>query len=614
MPTLSPAVVTGLLLAALSHLKALGFSAPSANAVLKATSASRTTAYKAKGAVEAALPDLLGSVGRPQKPTPVVDPDRQLRLARKVVDYIIEHPGSIAGSSLRHRYSSGYHLFVLEQCEDGDLPLLTISEETRVPMGTLRGWLRGEKLRVELPKNAATARSPSTRHIETVVTEYGAWEGDFKAFCAHLWYHLRIPFSRDTLDDILVAYDLRPPKKRRKSAADASAWRGSFETFFPNAQWMGDGCEITVDLLDKTVKVNLELLVDTHSGAFTGASIRSTEDATAVTEAFQDGKEAAGEAPIAMLLDNKPSNHSKTVLDALGDTLLMRSRPFVPTDKPHVEGAFGLFKQEAPPMELSGDTVEQIAAEVARLMVITWARAANHRPRVDRQGKSRADIFFGPAPTDEEKAAAEKALRERKRKQDLARQTKARRQDPVARAALDDAFERLGLEDPDGHLKLRIVSFPLDSILEGIAIFEGRKKAGTLPKGVDGRYLRGIVKNVTEEREGWEIAEALLRERILARDRMLRFLGTQQEEIDEEVEESDDLIKRYVSKAMDANRTIDRTFWLLATADVILEEPDVDHRNKLRLAARRIHTYYAVDSGVRLAAVRLLFAKVVPTS
>ena len=100
-------------------------------------------------------------------------------------------------------------------------------------------------------------------------------------------------------------------------------------------------------------------------------------------------------------------------------------------------------------------------------------------------------------------------------------------------------------------------------------MFEGKKKAGTLPDGVDARYLRGIVKNLAEEREGWEIAEALLRERLLARDAMLEHLGRQRDLLEEDADDPEDLVKGYAAKAIQAKRGIDRTFWLLAAADVI---------------------------------------------
>jgi hypothetical protein len=54
--------------------------------------------------------------------------------------------------------------------------------------------------------------------------------------------------------------------------------------------------------------------------------------------------------------------------------------------------------------------------------------------------------------TPEQYEAACAALRDRLRKQELARQTRAARRDPVIAALLDDAFARLDLLDPERHL------------------------------------------------------------------------------------------------------------------------------------------------------------------
>ncbi len=258
-------------------------------------------------------------------------------------------------------------------------------------------------------------------------------------------------------------------------------------------------------------------------------------------------------------------------------------------------------------------TPEQLAAEIARLVATTWARAANHRPRLDRNGDSRAKLFGDAEPSESQIEAALAALRERQAKAEKARETRARRQDPVVRSRLDQAFDRLGLEDPDEHLRTAIASWPLDAVVEGIAIFEGKKRAGTLPEGVDGRYLRGIVKNIVEEREGFAIALALIEERLATRDELLAHLDRQRDALEDTEQEPEQLVKRFVDHAMAAQRGIDRTFWLLATADVI-QDQGADVRMLLRLAARRIHATFAVPHRERLAATRLLFAKVIPTT
>lgn len=80
------------------------------------------------------------------------------------------------------------------------------------------------------------------------------------------------------------------------------------------------------------------------------------------------------------------------------------------------------------------------------------------------------------------------------------------------RQRLDEAFECLDLEDPDRHLRYAIACWPLEAVVNEIAILVGKRAAGTLPMDADGRYLRGIVKNLAEEAEGWQVAQALLRQ------------------------------------------------------------------------------------------------------
>ena len=184
---------------------------------------------------------------------------------------------------------------------------------------------------------------------------YRSWRGTFKAFCNHVQFHCRIPISRQHISDILQAHGIRIPKRRGGRPADASALRGAFDTFHPGAQWIGDGTELVVTINGQAYVFNLQLNVDVSSGAFVGASVRPTEDSAAVVQAFADGVATTGAPPLALLLDNKPSNHTDEVVAALGDTIKLRARPYTPTDKPHVEGAFGLFAQQTPQMNIDAD-------------------------------------------------------------------------------------------------------------------------------------------------------------------------------------------------------------------------------------------------------------------
>jgi hypothetical protein len=614
MTNLSPSLAAGLLLCAIKILDQVAMPAPTASAVLRATGASRTTAYKVAAQIEGALPGLLRPPGRPSAPPPEAAPDTD-EIHRQVLTFLFDHPGAVGGTAARRRYSDRFCLFVLDLWETHrEIGPDALAAAVGVPAPTLKDWLRGERPQVDAMAVRAVAPDPAPVRIQAVLDAWERW-GDkrrgFRAFCEHVAFHLRIPFGHQLISDILSSHGARTPTRRGR-AADASLNRGGFETFFPGAQWVGDGAQLAVTLDGERFTVNLELLVDADTGAFTGASIRPTEDATAVVEAFVDGVVTTGAPPIAVLLDNKPSNHADVVVDALGDTLLVRSRPNVPTDKPHIEGAFGLFAQEAPPMVLDTRTRALLAQQIVALIVTTWARAVNHRPRADRDGKSRFQLYQGADITPEQLADARAALAERQRKLRVDQESRRRRLNPVVLAFLDAAFARLDLDDPDGHFRACIAAWPIDAVVEGVAVFEGKRSSGTLPEGVDARYLRGIVRNLAEESEGRHIAVALLKGRLAARDLTLGPLERQRDAIAANSSAASQLVHVYTDHALTARRGIDRTFWLLATADVIAAEPPASHPILLRLAARRIHATFAVPHKERLTATRFLFAKVVP--
>ena len=526
----------------------------------------------------------------------------------------MDHPGCVTGSALRRTYADVYRLFVLALGDaHPELDTARLARVTEVPLPTLKDWQRAERQTEETCESAAAAScaGPQVAHIETVLAAWAEWTGGFRGFCEHVQTHHRLPLSRQHIADILHAHGVRIPRTRSRDP-DAAALRGGIEAFFPGAQWVGDGMELCVEDDGTAYHANLELNIDVASGALVGASVRPTEDAAAVVEALQDGTATVGAPPVALTLDNKPSNHSAEVEEALGGTIKLRARPFTPTDKAHVEGAFGLFSQETPELKVSTDPAT-LAGQVAALVFMAWARAVNHRPRIDGRG-SRAALYRDARPTPEEIEAARKRFGERLAQQEKARETRRRTQDPVVRAALDEAFERLGLADEDATLRGAIACWPLDAVLAGIAVFEGKKMRGTLPDGIDGRYLRGIVVHLATEAECMAIADSLLSERIRTRDRAIHELRIDQQRVEEAHGDAlQELVKRYIERATAARRTLDRHWWLRATADVVLETVD-ERRPLLRLAARHISATHALSAKERSAAIRFLFAKAVPVA
>ena len=173
---------------------------------------------------------------------------------------------------------------------------------------------------------------------------------------------------------------------------------------------------------------------------------------------------------------------------------------------------------------------------------------------------------------------------------------------------LDTHFTRLGLLDPERHIRVAIAGHPLDAIVDGIAIFEGKRLAQTLPDGVDARYLLGIVRNIAAQTEGEHIARRLFALRLEVRDTMLASLVAARDAVCA----GERVLKDCVDHALATESPLERTFWLDSLADVILAREQTLHASLFSAAARRIEATFAVAPRERHDAVRLLADRVVP--
>lgn len=612
-PAVSPNVTAGVLLCARSLAEPLGLNMPSTQAIVDATGATRSRAYEIAQEVRASLPTLVRAPGRPPAPAPV-PPDEVRALGAEVLRFVMRHPGCVHVIGERGRYADVFRLFIVELRErQAAIALDDFARAVGVPKGTLEDWLRAP--RPETPAGIVDETEPADdaqqARIETVLAAWRAWNGDFTSFCEHVRRDHRLDFGRTMIANILSANGERKAKKRSGRSRDEEALRGAFETFFPGAQWVGDGKKLDVCVDGVMYTHNLELDVDAKTDAAVGISVRAEEDSAAVVEAFESGKQTTGEAPLALLLDNRPSNHTPDVDDALGDTMRMRSTPGRAQNKAHCEGAFGLFAQKVPAIDVDTSCPRALARTIAFLIALTFFRAQNHAPRRDRNGFTRVELY-GETVTPEQRDAARAALLERMKKLELARQTRAARLDPVVKALLDDAFARLGLLDPERHVRDAIACYRRDSIVKGIAIFEGKRAAGTLPEGVDARYLLGIVRNVEHVYEADFVVDALLRERLRARDRFLEPLVRERDALLAATSDVGKALDGIVDRIVGAGHTIDRHLWLDAAAQLLRPVDEERRCSLVRRAARRINASFSLRIADRERLVLALLRRLWP--
>jgi hypothetical protein len=298
----------------------LGLELPPAKAIVAATGVTRSRAYEAAAQVVDFASRVEPRVGRPPAqlaPAPLRREGESV--SRAVLGFVMTHPGCVHGRGERQRYGDDFRRFVVAlRADHPALPVEDFAVSAAVPLGTLRSWLaapsseKGPKPAVAVATPDAEERAASssprltTLHIDSVLASYAGWCGSFRGFCAHVQRELSISWGRDTIAHVLELHGARRPQRRGGRSPDELALRGSFQTFFPGAQWVGDGMSVPVIIGSEIVKLNFELQCDAFSGAFVGISIRDEEDATAVIESFRDGIATTGAAPLAELLDKYP--------------------------------------------------------------------------------------------------------------------------------------------------------------------------------------------------------------------------------------------------------------------------------------------------------------------
>jgi hypothetical protein len=610
-PAVSPNVTAGVLLCARRIGEQLELPFPSTRAILDAAGATRSRAYEVASALHGLLPTLARAPGRPRADAAPPSPSKLAELRGEALRFLMSHPGCVRLERERMRYADSWRRFAIALHERyAEAPLPELAEALCMPLGTLEDWLRTPLVEpLEAESEVDRERDAKLAQVGAVLDAWRAWSGDFTAFCEHVRRDLRVEIGKTMIASILFAHGERRPKHRGGRSRDEDALRGAFETFFAGAQWVADGKAVEVVIDGEVLKVNLELAVDAKTDAAVGIDVRDEEDSAALVAAFEDGVETTGEPPLAMLVDNRPSNHTPEVDAALGDTMRIDATPNRPQNKAHVEGAFGLFAQKVPPIEIDTTDSRALARSLVLLLATTFFRALNRAPRRDRSGRSRADLYAEDV-TPEEREAARISLDERMRKQQLAREARAARVAPEMRALLDAAFERLALLDPERRVRDAIACYPRDAVVDAIAIFDAKRQRGSLPDGVDARYLLGIVKNLHHVHEADAITQALLRERVDARDRFIAPLLRERDAILAEPD-LDACLDAFTRRLVEADRELDRHFWIDTLALIAPTEEDA-RRAFARRSARRIHACFRLDARERHRLVRLLLRRLWP--
>ena len=367
--------------------------------------ASRSCVYEISNEVVAFLPTLVRPPGRPRAER---EPHHYLvvELPAQACDFVMSIPAVFSAG--RARTLRRYRRFVIDYANNTPTSRRWRMSQPRSACRSGHGGLEAEAPVEERAADADDEAPRGRARCEARADRDRARRMARMERRLQLVLRARASRPPDRIGKTMIARILfehgeRTPARRGGRSRDEEALRNTFETFFPGAQWVGDGKQLEV-VIDGKIHVNLELIVDAASAAAVGISVRDEEDSAAVVEAFDQGKQTTREPPLALLLDNRPSNHTAEVDAALDDTMRIRATPYRPENKAHVEGAFGLFAQKVPSIELDTRNPCTLAKTIARLVATTFFRALNRAPRRDRDGKTRTELY-GQRVTPEEREA-----------------------------------------------------------------------------------------------------------------------------------------------------------------------------------------------------------------
>lgn len=482
-------VVAGLAVLLMQALRNAGLSMPLITEVMRALGVPRQRAYEMAGQIRAAIAQLPRPVGRPSTEPTAAPDDVRYTVCLAVRRFLETHPGAHVARSKRDGYSPAFRRFVLRLRRRGSvahsLPISTFAEATGVPLDTLRDWLAGRRTpRANVDPQTAGDDPPVYPDgvIEQVVTLWRQTCGvDLRAFARILAEEHRIRVPVSALVEILRLSGDRSTARPRKPKPDPEAIRGAIERFFPGAQWVADGKHISIFVGGQTFHFTWELVVDVFTGAHVGFDIRDAEDGAGIVGAFEQGRQTTGASPLALLLDNRPPTSTDKVSDALDaeGVLAMHSTLYRAQNKASVEGAFGLFAQTMPTIGIQRDMEpRELARSVLRVALFAYCAGRNHVPRVGLGNRSAANTYLDAIPSDEEKETALLRLQEIQRRIQQRRDADAKRQRPIACRWIDELFDEIGVDDPEGRMARSIARHGLTVVAEAIAVLRAKIAAG----------------------------------------------------------------------------------------------------------------------------------------
>lgn len=617
-------IKAALFILALRFIKDKFENLPTISQVIDKLGVSRSRTYEIVKNIEHILSEANRTSGRPEKNNSSIDYENLFEISSKIRDFLIQNPGAVIKSANRTTYTDAFRVFIIELLtplkNTGQFTFLHIEKATGISSNTLKVWFADKKIQLnnsDNQKNNTTTEDINEKNINEnnkndysncdspawtgicakVIYLWENWKGNFTAFCSSLEKH-RIYISTYKVSQILALSEKRCRKRRKKTDPFPEAIRNSLETFFPNAQIGADGHKITITLNNIKYSFCWELAVDYKTGAHTGFSIRDAEDSKGVLYSLNHSFLTTGAHPQAFIRDNRPSNFTDEIENHLkkNNIISMSTTLKRPQNDSPIEGAFGLFSQTMPEIEINAFSFRELARNTLYYILYSYCAGRNHVKRAKLKNRTPIRTYNEDLPNPEEIKAARKRLLEIK-KRIVKQQTEERKRTNNAACIklLEDEFDNLGLKDPNGTFITAIAKCGIEAVTEALAIF---KTAAFIPDNFPERYLLGIAVNVKNRNHDYKVYDELLRLRRKSKD----LIFDDFEEVKSKLKNSlsvTEYLKSVFNNAVKAQFSVDRNFWFNSTFDSLTKLPEHEKQVFCKDFARKIASQYSLSAKER---------------
>jgi len=483
----------------------------------RAVGANRTSVYEQKKRVLARLEELAGArPGRPCEPevTPSGEGDATAQqLTIEILEHRLEHPGAMVRHQGRTHYSAGLRRLVLARHDRWTGSLEAFAAAVRVPLDTLRDWLRRDR-EAALGEPAAQAPAVAVPHgaselARQVAEFWQVWEGPTRAFIGQAAG--RFGLSTAQVARLLRVLGCIAPRRKKPPR-----YRGETHPLSPGAMLVTDGKQLDVELTGSRRRThrNWQGIVDQTTGCDTAVVVTAEECAAGAARAHDRSLELLGGAvPKGLLHDNKPCYDDEELrrhVEQCGTTMIPAT-PGRGENKAILEGAFGLWEQRVGTIRLDDTNTETLITSAVSECVRAYTAATNRVPRVEWDGRSRLDVLREACPSEKQQRRDALFLRQLKADHDPSRR-RLPRPNPVSGPLLDEVFRRLELldKDPKGALRRHLSVCEPAAIRRAAAIVTAKRASGSIEERYLHRYLAKVIQNQQHELELERAAEELL--------------------------------------------------------------------------------------------------------